>query len=374
MKKSTTFAILVAAIMLTGNVTGNAQCVQCSGSTTTGETASAIGINNIASGKASFAGGINSEAIEKYALAFGDSAKAWSRNSIALGKHVSAFGAYSFGLGENVGTNSTSSMAIGSGFDDYNPLLNGINKSLMIGFNSNKSTLFIGGATGNGYTGKIGIGDVTDPQAKLHIKADNLEAAEVFIEPHQFGGSNGATLWLGTKEYGISSRHGKLEFKVGEAGSYLFNDGNLGIGTIQPAARLQVKDGDIFIEDIDRGIIMKSPDGNCWRGTLDNTGALQFVLIDCNSLVGVAAEPDSKQSYKVQIYPNPASHEVTIEYNQSGSAFASLRDLNGALISQQELKAGINRFRLEALSPGYYLITVLDQSNRILASEKVMKQ
>jgi hypothetical protein len=69
MKKSTTIAILITAILMVVNVPCNAQCVQCSGSNTTGETASTIGINNIASGKASFAGGINSEAIEKYALA-----------------------------------------------------------------------------------------------------------------------------------------------------------------------------------------------------------------------------------------------------------------------------------------------------------------
>ncbi|MFU8844310.1 MAG: hypothetical protein ACNA7V_10945 [Bacteroidales bacterium] len=215
-------------------------CVQCSGTIATGETSSAIGINNIASGKASFAGGIDSEAVGMYSLAFGDSAKAWSRNSIALGKHVSIFGAYSFGVGENVKTNSTSTMVIGSGYDDYNPLVNGINKSLMIGFSSNKSTLFIGGATANGLTGKIGIGDVTDPQSKLHIRADNGEAAELYLEPYQFGVSTGATLWLGTKQYGMKATYGKLEFKTSDNGRYVFNEGNVGIGTANPTQILEV--------------------------------------------------------------------------------------------------------------------------------------
>ncbi|MCO5266774.1 MAG: hypothetical protein M9948_12990 [Lentimicrobium sp.] len=49
--------------------------------------------------------------------------------------------------------------------------------------------------------------------------------------------------------------------------------GNVGIGTIEPSAKLQVANGDIFIEDIDRGIIMKSPDGHCWRGILNNPRA-----------------------------------------------------------------------------------------------------
>jgi hypothetical protein len=57
--------------------------------------------------------------------------------------------------------------------------------------------------------------------------------------------------------------------------------GNVGIGTQAPAAKLEIVDGDIYINDIDRGIIMKSPDGQCWRGTLDNSGTLQFNAVAC---------------------------------------------------------------------------------------------
>ena len=35
------------------------------------------------------------------------------------------------------------------------------------------------------------------------------------------------------------------------------------------------------LSDINRGVIMKPPDGQCWRGTLDNTGQLSFVAITC---------------------------------------------------------------------------------------------
>lgn len=44
-------------------------------------------------------------------------------------------------------------------------------------------------------------------------------------------------------------------------------NGNIGIATPEPKARLEVADGDVYISDIGKGIIMKSPDGNCWRGT-----------------------------------------------------------------------------------------------------------
>jgi len=59
------------------------------------------------------------------------------------------------------------------------------------------------------------------------------------------------------------------------------DSGNIGIGTADTKERLQVSNGDIYIEDISSGVIMKSPDGNCWKGTLDNTGILNFVATTC---------------------------------------------------------------------------------------------
>jgi hypothetical protein len=50
--------------------------------------------------------------------------------------------------------------------------------------------------------------------------------------------------------------------------------GNMGIGTQIPKSKLHVAEGDIFIEDVNRGIIMQSPDGKHWRFTVDNSGEL----------------------------------------------------------------------------------------------------
>lgn len=56
---------------------------------------------------------------------------------------------------------------------------------------------------------------------------------------------------------------------------------NLGIGTTYPNAKLQVKEGDIYIEDINKGIIMTSPNGQCWRMTVSDAGAAVFTAISC---------------------------------------------------------------------------------------------
>ncbi len=64
-------------------------------------------------------------------------------------------------------------------------------------------------------------------------------------------------------------------------GLYIKRGGLIGIGTPLPAARLEIADGDVYIKDINRGIIMTSPNGQCWRGTINNSGLLQFSAIPC---------------------------------------------------------------------------------------------
>ena len=57
-------------------------------------------------------------------------------------------------------------------------------------------------------------------------------------------------------------------------------DGSLGIDT-KPKARLHVANGDVFIENINTGVIMKSPNGQCWRMTVSDTGQPVFTGITC---------------------------------------------------------------------------------------------
>ena len=57
--------------------------------------------------------------------------------------------------------------------------------------------------------------------------------------------------------------------------------GNFGIGTSNPKSKLQVEDGDIYINSVSAGVIMKSPDGQCWRMTVSNAGDPVFTSTTC---------------------------------------------------------------------------------------------
>jgi len=58
-------------------------------------------------------------------------------------------------------------------------------------------------------------------------------------------------------------------------------NGYLGLGTTNAKAELHLADGDVFIEDINSGVIMKSNNGNCWRYQPDNNGLLIGTAVTC---------------------------------------------------------------------------------------------
>lgn len=68
---------------------------------------------------------------------------------------------------------------------------------------------------------------------------------------------------------------------AGASRMFLKGNGFLGLGTTFPKATVHVADGDVYIEDINKGVIMKSPNGRCWRTIVSNTGQLSTASIPC---------------------------------------------------------------------------------------------
>ncbi len=139
---------------------------------------------------------------------------------------------------------------------------------------------------------------------------------------------------------------------------FIKNNGNIGIGTGEPFAKLQVADGDIFIQDINRGIIMKSPDGSCWRGTMNNTGQLEFVkLTDCENLTTKSNEGTEINSIKV--FPNPSKEYFEVKcpttdchkYNT-----ISIFGTAGNLVFSQPFNSETTRISTSNLKSGSYVL------------------
>jgi hypothetical protein len=62
----------------------------------------------------------------------------------------------------------------------------------------------------------------------------------------------------------------------------LGNNADVGIGVSAPKARLDVRNGNIYLGTAGQGVILKSPDGAaCRLLTIDNSGAFVLTAIAC---------------------------------------------------------------------------------------------
>ena len=105
-------------------------------------------------------------------------------NSMAVGQSNKTLGATSAAIGKFAWANATNAIVIGAGTGDTEAkaLINSYAGTLMVGFNSRRPTLFVSSSNGGVTTGKIGIGNMTSPQAKLHLLSDSNEDAGLILE------------------------------------------------------------------------------------------------------------------------------------------------------------------------------------------------
>ena len=140
----------------------------------------AAGRSNQTTGQASFALGYQNTASGNYSFSAGRENKTAGSSSIALGLYNMADGLSSVAIGMYTHSREYHGITIGHGFDGTKPLINNTD-GIMFGAGSNLPTLFISAKNSENRTGKVGIGNVTDPQAKLHIKGDAIEDADILL-------------------------------------------------------------------------------------------------------------------------------------------------------------------------------------------------
>lgn len=196
----------------------------------------------------------------------------------------------SFDKSSATGFGHTSSTYSGiSDFKDMGNIVNNSNGISLYCFSNYGSLRFYTNQDANGIiermritaNGNIGIGTKV-PLFPLHLaKLESDESDNILFLQHGEKGSKLAQTKVG----------GSLELEASDGSDIVFSsfgdsylnveEGNFGIGTRKPQAKLEIMDGDVYISDISKGIIMKSPNGECWRGTLNNKGQLNFLETTC---------------------------------------------------------------------------------------------
>ncbi len=225
--KTKTFQYLLIIAGLIRTVSAEAQnCINCDGATVTGLSASAIGYNAVASGD--------------YSLAFGNGAHAGSLRAISIGNSSLANAWSSFAIGNLVSSTNLNSFTLGMGCSASNPLVNNIQNSLCVGFNSNLPTLFIGGSSGAGTTGKVGIG-TANPSEKLSVNGVVESVNGGFRFP----------------DGSVQNTRALDPWKEAGSNAICFPSGMVGIGTQSPTAQLDVY-GDIVLGKPGNNFILHS--------------------------------------------------------------------------------------------------------------------
>ena len=150
--------------------------------------------------------------------------------------------------------------------------------------------------------------------------------------------------------------------------------GHIGIGTEEPQTKLQIAQGDLYISDIDRGIIMKSPDGNCWKGTLDNEGVLNFLQIVCPELITENNFPQDLNLNDISVFPNPAENYISVKFDEKKNKKLryTINDVNGRLILKGIVRLTNEKINLSHLINGIYFLSIIDKKGNMLTSEKII--
>lgn len=330
------------------------QCVNCQNSTITGNNASGIGTSSTASGNSSFAGGSGSTAQGDYSFAFGYQCKAMGSSSFAFGAMAEAQTTSSIVIGRHLKTTSSGGFIIGTGYGPTQLLTNPNSNSLMVGFNSTLPTLFVSTSYGATATGKIGIGNITNPSAKLHLLSDENEAAVLKLEHRATGVNRYSQIMLSDEHLITASEANNLVFTTTNNTQFIFQH------------------GDIFMEDINSGIIMKSPNGQCWRGTVSDNGLLQFTQVNCPTIVTGLKEPTSTDE-SFRIYPNPASQHLNIEIPASiSNAIAVITNLDGRHTSTHQLSGFHTTLDISNFPAGTYVVSILGNGTQLAARQIII--
>ncbi len=148
-----------------------------------------------------------------------------------------------------------------------------------------------------------GIGVVDSSLARTTYRFDNGHAVEISPQPGadaltvrtagsaspEFVVDDQAWLRVGPAQgiparFTVNAEAGEDALRVRTAGTtrlMVHSNGNVGVGSSVPGARLHVQGGDVYVGSTGSGVILRSPNGSCFRVTVSNAGALATAAVAC---------------------------------------------------------------------------------------------
>lgn len=335
------------------NSTWTNQSILGSGNTTNRNNAVAIGSNSQANWSHSYVFGSFSVTNGMHAYVIGSNSVAQTTSSFAFGNYAKSMFGNAHSIGNFTTSNQVGAYVFGLGISSISPLINNITNSLVVGFNSQYPTLFVSETPSNMQSGRVGIGNVTDPQAKLHIRADENEDASLLLEA--VAPNKEINVRLGQNHKISATEAGNLDFETADNKHFVFHQ------------------GDIFLEDIQSGIIMKSPNGQCWRGTLTDQGMLSFVPTNCPE-ASLTALTSTAETAPLKLFPNPTGDKVILDFQRSEHhTTLQISTLEGKIMHEQTLLYDKTELSLSQFPAGTYIFVVLQNGQKI-ASGKVVRE
>ncbi|HHZ65494.1 MAG TPA: hypothetical protein EYN51_08385, partial [Flavobacteriales bacterium] len=301
--------------------------------------------NDANRGNFSFAGGFNNTATGTYSTAFGTISDVNGSNAFGAGDNIyissagtaafgfgwnntatgiaagvfgmnaSAGGNRSFAMGEYVETTVNNAFALGKGVSNAARISNNITNSMMIGFNSDISTLYIGTASGAGTIGRVGVG-TTSPSTTLEVQ-HNSASTTPLLELEQANATGDASMLIQNTTQAFTlgiDDDDSDKFKISDNTSLGTNDrltidgsGNVGIGTASPTTALDVE----FALGANAGIDINNAD----PGTFDPRLRFQ---IDGTSVWAMGADDSDADKFKIATGGNiGAGAVITIDGSNS---------------------------------------------------------
>lgn len=225
---------------------------------------------------------------------------------------------------------------------------------------------FVSESPASDRTGKVSIGNTTDPQAKLHIRADAAEDASLLLEATGTNKISSFIMAGGQAYLGTASNNHSLSFVTGGTNTRMFinaANGNIAIGNnTNPQARLHIKaegtqDAGILLEASgtgkSAGIFFTKSAVNI--GTLDKDQPIAFFTAGTDLKMKITPEGNvgigvASPLYKLHVAGNAKfDNQVFID---AGGLY-----VNGE-VKAKKFHASINPFPDFVFEPGYKLLSI----------------